>query len=133
MKFLTFITLFVLTLFVSSNVVKPDGGINCGLRYRRNGNGNGIAQKFIGRVRGASLICEMCLDLVLVGEQYAECGEEFVADKLEAECDKYLGSNFLDKVCHTIVDDLATEIVNDTEKNPSKVCSKVLKKSCHYA
>ncbi|CEF69827.1 Saposin B domain and Saposin-like domain-containing protein [Strongyloides ratti] len=129
MKVLALITLFALIFITSSNVIKKDAGINCGLRYRK----NTMAQQFIGRVRGASLICEMCLDLVLVGEQYAECGEEYVADKLEAECDKYLGTNFLDKICHTIVGDLATEIVNDTEKDPSKLCSKVLKKKCSYA
>uniref|UniRef100_A0A0K0F3W5 Saposin B-type domain-containing protein n=1 Tax=Strongyloides venezuelensis TaxID=75913 RepID=A0A0K0F3W5_STRVS len=129
MKYLALITLIALAFVASSKVIKPDGGINCGLRYAK----NTMAEKFIGRVRGASLLCEMCLDLVLVGEQYAECGEEYVADKLEAECDKYLGTNLLDKVCHTIVDDLANEIVNDTEKNPSKVCSKVLKKTCKYA
>uniref|UniRef100_A0A0N5A5P2 Saposin B-type domain-containing protein n=1 Tax=Parastrongyloides trichosuri TaxID=131310 RepID=A0A0N5A5P2_PARTI len=127
MKFITFITLFTLAIISSAAVMRPDNA-NCGLMYSKK-----IMDKFMGRVRGASLLCEMCLDLVLIGEQYADCGEEYVADKLEKECDKYLGTNLLDQLCHTIVGDLATEIVNDTDKDPSKICTKITKKPCSYA
>uniref|UniRef100_A0A0N4ZIX7 Saposin B-type domain-containing protein n=1 Tax=Parastrongyloides trichosuri TaxID=131310 RepID=A0A0N4ZIX7_PARTI len=128
MKFITFITLFALVVISSAAVVRSNDGANCGIRYSKK-----IMDQLMGRVRGASLICELCLDLVLVGEQFAECGEEYVADKLEKECDKYLGTNLLDTLCHSLVDDLAAEIVNDTEKDPSKICTKITKKPCSYA
>uniref|UniRef100_A0AC35F3Y7 Saposin B-type domain-containing protein n=1 Tax=Panagrolaimus sp. PS1159 TaxID=55785 RepID=A0AC35F3Y7_9BILA len=81
----------------------------------------------------ATLLCEMCLDLVQIGEMYAECDEAYVDKKMDEKCDSYFHTGFLDKVCRDMIDDLYKELEADTEKDPSKVCTKVTKHDCHYA
>ena len=81
----------------------------------------------------ATFVCEMCLDLVQIGEMYAECDEADIDKKMDAKCDSYFHSGFLDKVCRNMIDDVMGEMEKDTAKDPAKVCSKVTKTDCHYA
>uniref|UniRef100_A0A1I7ZBS6 Saposin B-type domain-containing protein n=1 Tax=Steinernema glaseri TaxID=37863 RepID=A0A1I7ZBS6_9BILA len=82
---------------------------------------------------GANVICEMCLDLVEIAEMYEDCDEEYVEDKLDAKCDSYLHSGVIDDLCRGLVDGLYKFVKGETDKNPAKVCTKLLKSDCHYA
>lgn len=78
----------------------------------------------LGEVVGqaTSFGCEMCLDLVLIAETYAECDEVIplfklkkdthfqskIKDKMEYECDlKYGRGTPADKACRASVDQIA--------------------------
>ena len=63
--------------------------------------------------------CEMCLDMVLIAETYAECDEAKVEHILENECDKkFSGNKIEDKTCRASVDKIAhvsfTEILTNS-------------------
>ncbi|EYC33962.1 hypothetical protein Y032_0001g182 [Ancylostoma ceylanicum] len=53
------------------------------------------------------IVCEMCLDMVLIAETYAECGEAEVEAALEKKCDKDFSSPATDKMCRSMVDKIA--------------------------
>lgn len=79
------------------------------------------------------VMCEICLDGVLIAEMYAECDEAYQQQKMEEDCQKKLSNEpFVEKLCEMIVDDIMKELENDTEADPSKVCTKLLKKPCSY-
>uniref|UniRef100_A0AC34F8E7 Saposin B-type domain-containing protein n=1 Tax=Panagrolaimus sp. ES5 TaxID=591445 RepID=A0AC34F8E7_9BILA len=104
-----------------------DGGPDCGARS---------APKFFQPRpihKEATFICEMCLDLVQIGEMYADCDEAYVDKKMDEKCDSYFHQGFLDTVCRDLIDDLYKELEADTDKDPAKVCSKVTKTDCHYS
>uniref|UniRef100_A0A914NYG1 Saposin B-type domain-containing protein n=1 Tax=Panagrolaimus davidi TaxID=227884 RepID=A0A914NYG1_9BILA len=101
-----------------------DGGPDCG------------ARKFFEPRpihKEATLLCEMCLDLVQIGEMYADCDEAYVDKKMDEKCDSYFHTGFLDKICRDMIDDLYKELEADTDKDPAKVCSKITKTDCHYS
>ncbi|CAJ0608864.1 unnamed protein product [Cylicocyclus nassatus] len=79
------------------------------------------------------IVCEMCLDLVLIAETYAECEEEQVAEILEKKCDKDFSSAATDKLCRSMVKQIAHEVITDTEQDPTKTCYKVIHKQCTYS
>uniref|UniRef100_A0A7E4VS89 Saposin B-type domain-containing protein n=1 Tax=Panagrellus redivivus TaxID=6233 RepID=A0A7E4VS89_PANRE len=127
----TAIVLFALVaaIFAAPAVKDDDGdGGKCGLRS--------IPKLFLKpkpNNYGANFLCEICLDLVQIGEMYAECDEAVVQQKMDDKCDSYLHTGILDRICRDIIDDLTKELEADTEASPSKVCSKVLKSDCEYA
>ncbi|VDM77017.1 unnamed protein product [Strongylus vulgaris] len=53
------------------------------------------------------IACEMCLDMVLIAETYAECEEAEVAVILEKKCDKDFSSPATDKLCRGMVQKIA--------------------------
>ncbi|KHJ99926.1 hypothetical protein OESDEN_00111 [Oesophagostomum dentatum] len=53
------------------------------------------------------IACEMCLDMVLIAETYAECEEAEVAEILEKKCDKDFSSPATDKLCRSMVQQIA--------------------------
>ncbi|WKY15966.1 hypothetical protein Q1695_000996 [Nippostrongylus brasiliensis] len=79
------------------------------------------------------IACELCLDLVLIAESYAECGEAEVEAALDKKCDKDFSSPATDKLCRSMIDKVAHEVIEDTEQDPSKVCYKVIHKECQYS
>ncbi|KAK6766425.1 hypothetical protein RB195_025997 [Necator americanus] len=79
------------------------------------------------------IACEMCLDLVLIAETYAECGEAEAEAALEKKCDADFSSPATDKMCRSMVRSIAHEVIEDTEQDPSKVCLKVIHKQCSYS
>nr|CDJ82481.1 CBN-SPP-18 protein [Haemonchus contortus] len=126
------IALLVATLcgiaFSMPRDIKLDGGIDeCGakdiklIKFLKTGD-----DKF-------DIVCEMCLDMVLIAETYAECGEAEVEAALEKKCDKDFSSAATDKLCRSMVEKIAHEVIEDTEEDPSKVCYKVIHKECSYS
>ncbi|KAK0394115.1 hypothetical protein QR680_000573 [Steinernema hermaphroditum] len=105
---------------------KPDGP-KCGLMQKRPNFGKRVSAD------GANVICEMCLDLAEIAEMYADCDEEWVDQQLDNKCDSYLHSGLLDDVCRGLADGLYKFVKGETDKNPSKVCTKLLKHTCQYA
>uniref|UniRef100_A0A1I7XU55 Saposin B-type domain-containing protein n=1 Tax=Heterorhabditis bacteriophora TaxID=37862 RepID=A0A1I7XU55_HETBA len=77
--------------------------------------------------------CEICLDMVMIGETYAECGEAEVENALEKKCDvDFHAGDAIDRICRGMIEQIAHEVIKDTEKNPSAVCYKVIHKHCTY-
>uniref|UniRef100_A0A914QAW4 Uncharacterized protein n=1 Tax=Panagrolaimus davidi TaxID=227884 RepID=A0A914QAW4_9BILA len=74
----------------------------------------------------------MCLDLVEIAETYAECDEAYIDKVLDKKCDSYFHSGYMDTACRDMCDEIIKELEADTDKNPSKVCTKVTKTDCHY-
>ncbi|TMS32458.1 hypothetical protein L596_000289 [Steinernema carpocapsae] len=110
---------------VIPKAIKPDGP-KCGLF---------VQKTFAQRVSGdkANFVCEMCLDLVEIVEMYADCDESYVENKLDEKCDSYLHSGIADEMCRSLVLGLYDFVKKETDKNPSKVCTKLLKHDCEYA
>ncbi|KAK6033326.1 hypothetical protein OSTOST_00463 [Ostertagia ostertagi] len=79
------------------------------------------------------IACELCLDMVLIAETYAECGEAEVEAALEKKCDKDFGSAATDKLCRSMIEKIAHEVIEDTEQDPTAVCYKVIHKECSYS
>ncbi|KAL6722875.1 hypothetical protein Aduo_017951 [Ancylostoma duodenale] len=107
--------------------VKPDGIDNCGAKTVK------LFKLIATGDAKMDIACEMCLDMVLIAETYAECGEAEVEAALEKKCDKDFSSPATDKLCRSMVDKIAHEVIEDTEQDPTKVCLKVIHKECHYS
>ncbi|VDP21999.1 unnamed protein product [Heligmosomoides polygyrus] len=107
--------------------VKPGGIDDCGAKavkqFKLVATGNAKMD----------IACELCLDLVLIAETYAECGEAEVEGALEKKCDKDYSSPATDKLCRSMVEKIAHEVIEDTEQDPTAVCYKVIHKQCTYS
>ncbi|CAJ0583843.1 unnamed protein product, partial [Mesorhabditis spiculigera] len=81
-----------------------------------------------------SVNCEICLDLVDIAKTYEECGEAYVEHKLEAKCDEdFEKQPEADKACRGIVDEIAHDVIDDTEhQDAPSMCTKWLKQVCKY-
>ncbi|CAD6185358.1 unnamed protein product [Caenorhabditis auriculariae] len=80
----------------------------------------------------ADITCEICLDLVLIAETYAECEEAVIEHHLDAYCDEKVHSKPADAACRAMVNQIAHEVITDTEQNATTICHKVIHKTCTY-
>ncbi|CAI4222379.1 unnamed protein product [Auanema sp. JU1783] len=99
------ILVFVVVSFLAVNAMPADLGQadNCGAK-------KAVRQfKLLTTGEAASdFECEMCLDLVLISETYAECGEAEEEHKMENKCDeKYSKNPIEDRACRSMVDKIA--------------------------
>ena len=75
------------------------------------------------------LTCSLCLDLVVLGEAYVECGEAQLGEVLDEECEK-LNSVFFKTACLDLVNEVIKEFENDSDDDPDFICTKILKRPC---
>jgi len=121
------------TVYAKPRAVKDDEGPNCGLKKAVKATGCPTKAPFIKSDPKATFVCEICLDLVLIVEMYAECEESYVHDQMGKDCDcKFPNQPLQQQVCHSFINDLYNELLNDTEQSPEEACTKLINHECHY-
>uniref|UniRef100_A0A8R1DTT3 Saposin B-type domain-containing protein n=1 Tax=Caenorhabditis japonica TaxID=281687 RepID=A0A8R1DTT3_CAEJA len=83
-------------------------------------------------VQKSDVTCEICLDLVLIAETYAECEEAIVEHHMEAYCKDHIKNKASQQLCVLMIDDIAHTVIEDTDENPTAVCKKTVHKECPY-
>uniref|UniRef100_A0A1I7T7I5 Saposin B-type domain-containing protein n=1 Tax=Caenorhabditis tropicalis TaxID=1561998 RepID=A0A1I7T7I5_9PELO len=83
-------------------------------------------------VQNSDATCEICLDLVLIGETYAECEEAIMEHHMENYCVEKVKNKASQAACKLMIDDIAHAIIEDTDEDPTAVCKRVIHKTCPY-
>ena len=115
-----------ITFAVSIHPRKGDGP-NCGLKN---------APKLIQTPsnKGASFVCEICLDAIQIIEMYAGCWSGYYQAELIQDCKKALQSQPAAEItCEELVNDIMREIEKLNDADSSVICTDILKSKCQYA
>ncbi|CAI2351876.1 unnamed protein product [Caenorhabditis sp. 36 PRJEB53466] len=90
-----------------------------------------MAKRYVP-VQNSDATCEICLDLVLIAEMYAECEEAIMEHHMEAYCVEHVKNKASQAACKLMVDDIAHAVIEDTDENPTAVCKRTIHKTCPY-
>ncbi|CAB3399148.1 unnamed protein product [Caenorhabditis bovis] len=126
MKFLLFAGFLVVSSFCAPS--HRDESDECGAVDLK----NVVASKGYVPPSNAGVTCEICLDLVLIAETYAECEEATVQHRLDKYCKAKYSNKISQQACLLMVNDVAHVVIDDTNQDPSAVCKDLVHKDCHY-
>ncbi|CAI5454832.1 unnamed protein product [Caenorhabditis angaria] len=116
----------IFAFFVAVNSLPVQNGDQCGAVDITK-----MAKRYVP-VQNSDVSCEICLDLVLIAETYAECEEAVVEHHMEAYCVEHVKNKASQALCKLMVDDIAHAVIEDTDQNPTGVCQKTIHKTCPY-
>ncbi|CAA92462.1 Saposin B-type domain-containing protein [Caenorhabditis elegans] len=117
---------FLALVCASSAFVVPQNADQCGAVDITK-----MAKRYVPS-QNSDATCEICLDLVLIAETYAECDEAIVQHHMDAYCVEHVKNHASQALCKLLIDDIAHAVIEDTDQNPTGVCQKVIHKTCPY-